>query len=166
MISNISLNKYLNDLASLKPAPGGGSAAGLSACLGVSLLCMVANFSMGKRFIKTKSKAKNILNSLEKIKNNLNLLVYLDIEVYNLVVLARDLDNATKIKAYSQSRDVAYAICYNCYEALKLAGDLVDISNFNLVSDLEAAVYLLEGAFKSANIFVEINNNAIKAIRG
>ena len=47
-----ALKKYIDDLADKKPAPGGGCAAALVASLGVGLLSMVANFTIGKEKYK------------------------------------------------------------------------------------------------------------------
>ena len=41
-----SLSDYLEDLASDKPAPGGGSAAALVAASAVGLISMVARFTL------------------------------------------------------------------------------------------------------------------------
>ena len=48
MYNEGSLKQYLNDLAAKLPAPGGGSAAALTAALGASLISMVLNFTIGK----------------------------------------------------------------------------------------------------------------------
>ncbi|MEW5758549.1 MAG: cyclodeaminase/cyclohydrolase family protein [Candidatus Omnitrophota bacterium] len=166
MKKNLLLNKYLDDLASSLPTPGGGSASALAGCLGTGLLCMVGLFSTGKKFKDTRSKTKKILEDLENIRNNLKLLVFLDTEAYNLVVLARNLDNGVKIKAYEECVNISNIICQNCYNAIALARQLVKVSNFYLISDLEAGVYLLEAAFKSANLFMKENNDAVSALRG
>ncbi len=42
------LQKYLDELASAQPTPGGGSAAALSGALGAGLACMVARLTLGK----------------------------------------------------------------------------------------------------------------------
>ena len=39
------LKTYLEDLAAKQPTPGGGSAAALSAAIGVSLMTMSANYT-------------------------------------------------------------------------------------------------------------------------
>ena len=43
-----SLQEYLDDLASDKPTPGGGSTAALSGAMGAALVCMVARLTLGK----------------------------------------------------------------------------------------------------------------------
>ena len=47
MYNEKPLRDYLNDLAARRPAPGGGSAAALSAAIGASLMSMVANYTAG-----------------------------------------------------------------------------------------------------------------------
>ena len=43
-----TLGSFLDDLASAKPAPGGGSAAALAGSIGGCLVSMVANLTVGK----------------------------------------------------------------------------------------------------------------------
>ena len=47
-----SLKKYIDDLSAKLPAPGGGSAAALTGALGVSLILMVLNYTVGKEKYK------------------------------------------------------------------------------------------------------------------
>ncbi len=42
------LYTYLDDLASDRPTPGGGSTAALSGAMGAALACMVARLTVGK----------------------------------------------------------------------------------------------------------------------
>ncbi|NOZ64318.1 MAG: cyclodeaminase/cyclohydrolase family protein [Caldiserica bacterium] len=66
------LKPYLEDLASAKPAPGGGSAAALVGALAASLVCMVANFTVGKeKYREFEETAKKVLQEAEKIKDAL-----------------------------------------------------------------------------------------------
>ena len=64
------LKKYLDDLASNKPAPGGGSAAALTAAAGVALISMVANFTLGKEKYKSvEAKIKEVLQEAENLRH-------------------------------------------------------------------------------------------------
>lgn len=58
-----TFKKYLNDLSARKPSPGGGSAAALAFCIGISLLEKSINYSSGKNF-KQNDKIR-ILNNLK-----------------------------------------------------------------------------------------------------
>ena len=58
-----SFIKYLKDLGARKPAPGGGSAAALALCVGISLIQKAINYSSGKN-LKQNDKVK-AFNSLK-----------------------------------------------------------------------------------------------------
>ena len=49
---NQELEEFLEDLASSKPAPGGGSAAAVAGALAAALSSMVANLTVGKEQYK------------------------------------------------------------------------------------------------------------------
>ena len=70
--------KYLKDLASKTPAPGGGSAGALSFCLGVSLIEMALNLSTDKK----DKKLKKLFLSLKKVKDKVLPYIDLDGEVF------------------------------------------------------------------------------------
>lgn len=81
--------EYLDDLAAKKPAPGGGSAAAAVGALGVSLLSMVANFTVGKeKYKEVQPEIQEILSSSEKLRAELQKLVDEDIAAYQEVSAA------------------------------------------------------------------------------
>ena len=47
-----TIGKFLDDLASEAPTPGGGGAAALSGALGAALVSMVCNLTIGRRTMK------------------------------------------------------------------------------------------------------------------
>jgi len=49
MITQISVEKFLDDLASGAPTPGGGSAAAIIGAMGAALVSMVCNVTIGKK---------------------------------------------------------------------------------------------------------------------
>ena len=49
MITQASVAKFLDDLASGAPTPGGGSAAAIMGAMGAALISMVCNVSIGKK---------------------------------------------------------------------------------------------------------------------
>jgi len=57
---------YLNDLSRKKPSPGGGSAAALALCVGISLIQKAIVYSSGKN-LKQNNKAKALNNLKYKI---------------------------------------------------------------------------------------------------
>ena len=145
MYKDQSLKQYLDDLAAKLPAPGGGSAAALNAALGVSLISMVINFTLGKPKYAVYEKAlQQTLEKSEKLRNEFLNLVDLDVIAY-------------KSKNLKDSLNVPFMICRLCYEGAKLCPDLIKKGNINLISDVAVAAILLESAFASAYFNVDIN---------
>jgi len=145
MYKDTSLKKYLDDLAAKIPAPGGGSAAALTAGLGVSLLSMVVNFTLGKpKYAKYENELKEILEKSEKLREEFLNLVDLDVKAY-------------QSKNIRDALNVPFALSRLCFEGIKLCIPLVKKGNVNLISDVAVAAILLEGAFASAYVNVDIN---------
>ncbi|MCK4463084.1 MAG: cyclodeaminase/cyclohydrolase family protein [Candidatus Omnitrophica bacterium] len=159
---NETLKKYLNDLASNKPAPGGGSASAVTAALGVSLLLMVANFTTGKKYEKVESTIKKIIRQLSNYKKKLELLTDKDIEVYKKVDSALKLPISPKRStlletALKNAAKVPLKICETSHLALKNVPLLLKKGNENLLTDVECGALFLKSAFAAAKINVDIN---------
>ena len=155
---NHTLKNYLDSLSARAPVPGGGSAAALAGSLGAALISMVANYSLGKN--KSKSVERQIKNTLlksEKIRKRLLELVDLDAQAYLGVVKTRRSKGAVKRKALKKARAVPMETCRLCYAAIQLTPLLVEKGNRYLMSDVQAAAELLEAAFHSAMINVQID---------
>lgn len=140
-----SLKKYLDDLAAKIPAPGGGSAAALTAALGASLISMVINFTLGKpKYLKYENELKEILYKSERLRNEFLDLVDKDVSAY-------------QSKNIRDALDVPFMVCRLCFEGIKLCPALITKGNINLISDVGVAAFLLEAAFSSAYFNVKIN---------
>ncbi|MCX5714845.1 MAG: cyclodeaminase/cyclohydrolase family protein [Candidatus Omnitrophica bacterium] len=145
MYCDKSLKVYLDDLAARLAAPGGGSAAALNAALGVSLISMVINFTIGKpKYAANEEELKNILEKSEKLRQEFLNLVDLDVTAYQ----GRDARNAL---------NVPLMVARLCFEGIKLCPTLIKKGNVNLISDVACAAVFLESAFTSAFFNVEIN---------
>ncbi len=139
------LERYLDDLAAKISAPGGGSAAALTAALGASLISMVVNFTLGKpKYAKSDKELKSILEKSEKLRAEFLRLVDLDIVAY-------------RSKNIRDALNVPFMVCRLCFEGAKLCVPLITKGNVNLVSDVAVAAVLLESGFSSAYINVAIN---------
>ena len=140
-----SLKRYSDDLAGRLPAPGGGSAAALSACLGVSLISMVVNFTIGKpKYARYQKYLKATLGQSEKLRKRLLGLVDADVAAY-------------KSKDLKRSLGVPLEAARLCFDAAKLCPGLIEKGNRNLISDVAVAAQLLESAFAAARANVDIN---------
>jgi len=145
MYKDGSIRKYLDDLAAKLPAPGGGSAAALTAGLGAGLISMVVNFTLGKpKYAPFEADLKKILKKSEELRGKFLSLVDLDVVAY-------------KSKNIRNALDIPFMVCRLCFEAIKLCPGLVKKGNRHLISDVMVAAVLLESAFASASANVEIN---------
>lgn len=142
---NKTITKYLDDLAARLPAPGGGSAAALTAAMGASLISMVVNFTLGKpKYAGYENELRRILEKSEKLRLEFLNLVDLDVVAY-------------KSKNIRDALNVPFMVARLCFEGIKLCPALVKKGNRNLVSDVAVAAIFLESAFVSAYFNVEIN---------
>lgn len=145
MYKNKTLKKYLDDLAAKLPAPGGGSAAALNAALGVSLISMVVNFTLGKlKYAAYEKELKEIFEKSEALRKEFLDLVDLDVSAY-------------KSKNLKDAINTPFMLASLCFEAIKLCPFLIEKGNRNLISDVAVAAVMLEAAFVSAYFNVEIN---------
>lgn len=145
-----SLKKYSDDLAAKLPAPGGGSAAALTASVGVSLISMVINFTIGKpRYARYEKYLRGALNKSEKLRNRFLQLVDLDAVAY-------------KSKNIKKALIVPLEVARLCFEGIKLCPELIRKGNVNLISDVGVAAVFLEAAFASAVFNVDINLKYLK----
>lgn len=160
-----SIRSYLDDLAAKRPTPGGGSAAALVGATGAGLLSMVANFSK-------EEVVKKILQKTEDLRRELTELVDRDVAVYQKVSAAYKLPKEKPVQKRKRSKAIQDAlkealtvpleICKLCHEAIKLCGELAEKGNVSLISDVGVGVCLLEAAFQSALLNVEINLKGLK----
>ena len=150
MYINKSLRKYLDDLAAKLPAPGGGSAAAFTAGLGVALICMVINFTIGKpKYARYKKDLTQMLSKSERMKKRLLELVDLDV----LAFKSRDINKAM---------GVPLEVCRLSFKASRLCPPLIKRGNINLISDVAVAAILLEAGFSGALFNVRINLKYLK----
>ncbi len=167
--------QYMDDLAGKKPAPGGGSAAAAAGALGVSLLSMVANFTVRpsspqavrRSSPQVEAEVQEVLSSAEKLRSELQKLIDEDIVAYRRVSAAYKMPKDSEKEKTARSKaiqaalkeamSVPLAICRNLYEAIGLCEPLLKKGNVNLVSDVGVAAELIAAAFVSAVLNVEIN---------
>ena len=155
------IHKYLEDLAARKPAPGGGSAAALQAAMGVALMSMVANYTVGnEKYKDVEKRAADLLVKSDRYRTELGELVDKDVEAYkNLSEGMKKHKKGTQEleDVYKKAIEPPYETCKIASECLKLCGELVEIGNRNLITDTAIAAIMLEGAFFSAKYNVYIN---------
>jgi len=167
MYNKGSIEAYLNDLAARKSAPGGGSAAALTAATGAALMSMVANYTLGNpKYKDSEERAREILKKSEEARKGLQGLIDADVEAYGKLSKAlKGVGSRVEgvgDEVYKAAMRPPYEVCKICAELLKLCEELVECGNKNLITDTAIAAICLEGAFFSAKFNVYINLKYIK----
>jgi len=164
---------YVEDLASRKPAPGGGSGAALAGALGAAAASMAANFTIGRqKYADVEPQVKTALADLDRVRAELLTLVDEDVKAYSQVGPAYQMprtteeEKAARAAAIQDALHVACGVplraCAAALDALEACEVLVNICNRMLVSDVAVGAMLAEAAFRAAHVNVEINLNAMK----
>lgn len=150
MYKDKTLLQYLDDLAGKLPAPGGGSASAATAALGVALLSMVINFTLGKpKYAAHEKELTASLQDCERLRNEFLRLVDEDVAAYSSKDLQRSLD-------------VPLTVCRLAHEAAHLCPVVCEKGNVNLISDVAVAIALMDAAFAGGYWNVDINLKMLK----
>lgn len=169
--------KFLNEVDSSSPAPGGGSVSALASSLGASLGRMVAHLSFGKKKYEANSdeaKAAFVKNfdELLKIKEELNILIDKDSEAYNTVMAAFKLPKETEEEKAIRSAEIQkctkfaiqtpYDIVVLSGKAISLLGTIMEYGNQNAITDIGVGTLLLMTGLEGGILNVKVNLSSIE----
>jgi len=158
-----TIDRYLDKLAEASPIPGGGSAAALVGALGISLLSMVTGYILKRKSGEVPHKRlSEILEFTLASRRCLRRLMDEDEIAYLKLSkgkkeLARDIS-----RLYRRATDVPFEVCTILKEAIKSCEELLSYCRGSIVSDLWEAALLLDAAFLSAELNVEINIHGVR----
>jgi methenyltetrahydrofolate cyclohydrolase len=163
------LRIFLKDLASSLMSPGGGSAAALTAAMGVGLIEMVSRIDE-KRFRKKRLSAapsQRHAKACRPIRIRLERLITKDVEAFlKLTAIPKEKRSGDGYqKTLKLSAGVPFDICRLCYQAALIADAEKPYVSKWLYSDLLESTILLEAAFRSAVLNVNCNLFIIKDLR-
>lgn len=165
--------EFLAQSASSAPTPGGGSVSAYVGALGASMVCMVANLTVGKEKYKdVEPQVKVILEKGEKLLSDLKSGLTQDIEEFSnfmaVLKLPKDTEEQKQVRSAKMQEvlvsatDTPLGIAQNCFAVLELALELAPIGNKGAISDVGVAAYLAESALKAAMFSVDINLPQVK----
>jgi len=173
MLTESPVNVFLEELASAKPAPGGGSAAALCGATGAALISMVCNLTIGKKkYAEVEPQIKDILAKADALRLKLIGLIEKDIAAYTEVSAAyklpreTDAEKAARSEAIQKSLKAAtmppMGIVEACVETLKLCMPTAEMGNIAAVSDAGVGAVAAEAGMRSAAMNVLINLGMIE----
>jgi len=167
------LGTFRDALASDSPTPGGGSAAMVTATLGLGLVVMAlritANKAADRVFLDT------LILSGERLMAELSAHAEADIAVFDAYIAALKLPKATddekaaRRAALQEATVAATEIPLNAaqtaLEAIDLAGQAATLATTQIVSDVGAGAATLRGAVEAVLYAVDVNLRGLDDIR-
>lgn len=163
-----TLQKYLEELSSNSPTPGGGNVAALCGVLSASLGVMVCNLTIGKKkYIEVEQEMKELKEKLNAYSEKFILLGKNDNEAFDRVMdafkLPKETDEQKKMrteaieKATFEAAYVPAEVIKNCREVIPLLETISQKGNQNSLSDAGVAIAVISAASQSAFLNVLIN---------
>ena len=132
MIAEQSLRRFLDELASSAPTPGGGSAAAVMGAMGAALVSMVCNLTIGKKnYDGVEADMCQALGEAEALRQRLNGMIAADAQAFDALMAAyklprtSDEDKMARDRviqdALKQATDVPLACAEACARVIELA---------------------------------------------
>jgi len=167
------LQTYLDDAASGKPAPGGGSVSACVGALGAALVAMVGNLTAGReKFAAVDEQARGMIARAEALRARLGRLLQDDTVAYNGVMAAYRMPKDTDEQRGARKRavqdglivaaNVPLEICRAAVAVCRLAQTAAEIGNPAAVTDAAIGAVLGEAAAIGAALNVRINLGSIE----
>lgn len=157
-----SVGTFPDLVAAGTPAPGGGSVAAHCGMLSAALGQMMCNLTAGKKkFAEVEGQVKTVLAQLETLKGTLRQAIEEDAQSFNGVLKAMKLPKETDAEKLARDTAIQEATKHavsvplrtaeQSFAVLELLGELAEIGNPNVLTDLavgaQLAVLAIRGAY-------------------
>lgn len=164
----LNLSSFLDDLASVEPTPGGGSAAALAGALGAALAAMVARLTVGrKRYVDVDAQMQAVLAEAEPLRGRLTSLVAEDAQAYEQVRAAYRLPKETGEQQAARQAAIQAAMrrasltplqtMQACLDVLRLLEQAAILGNVNAATDGAVGALLAQAGLAGAALNVRVN---------
>lgn len=152
-IGSQKVDGLLKELASGKPAPGGGSAAALAGAMGAGLVHKVIVLTIGKKkYEEVEEHFNQLKRQISKLQEELLSLVDEDTQAYLAVVKSKGSQGSVLGAA-----EVPLKTAQKSFEVLKMAAYVSEYGNQNLRSDAFVAMELAQVGVYGALENVRVN---------
>ncbi len=162
-LTDTKLEGFVAEVASVSPAPGGGSVAALSGTLAAALTSMVANNALKKKKVDRQA-VKELLDELLPLRESLLAAVDADTDAFNLVMKALalpkdppDVRQRALVHATKQATRVPLQVVEHCALLTDIMVKVTAHARKSLASDLGVGVETLACAVQGAAYNVLIN---------
>src|SRR5271156_3605650 len=172
-VTDDSVEKFLDDLSSGHPTPGGGSAAAVMGAMGAALVSMVCNVTLGKKgYEGVEAEMRAILQESEKVRRRLTDMMAQDIAAFGSMLAAYKMPKASDAEKTARAAaiqaglrratEVPLDCARACAEVIALSRRASEHGYLNVISDGGVGVLAGFTALRSAALNVYINAPALK----
>lgn len=170
---SMTVERFVDEVSSNSPAPGGGSVAALAGSLGAALAAMVANLTVGKAgYEPAWASSSALAERAQAVKAALLAAVDEDTKSFDGVLAAMRLPKGTEEEkgaraaaiaaAYEKATAVPLATARLCLQALELAEQAAVTGNRNSASDAGVGALLAKAGLDAAILNVRINLPSVR----
>lgn len=171
-LTDLTLDRFVSEIASPSPAPGGGSCAAYSASVGAALVEMMAHLSFGKKSYEGKTlEEKTIFEQsyleISKIKDQLVILVDKDTAAFEKVMAAFKLPKETEEEKTARKQaiddatwlcvDVPYKTAILSKQGIETAAKMISLGNQNAITDIGVGILMLHTGLEGAILNIKVN---------
>jgi formiminotetrahydrofolate cyclodeaminase len=172
-IAGQTVERFLQELASDAPTPGGGPVAALEGAMGAALISMVCNLTIDKAgYEEAQERVRGILVEAEQARASFLELADRDAHAFDGVMEAfkmpkeTDAEKAARSQAiqrgYEEAARPPLEIGKLAVTQMEFAHEITEIGNAQAASDGACAAQALAASVWSATFNVEINAAALK----
>ncbi len=166
----MEIEKFLEQLSSDRPTPGGGSASALAGAVSASLVAMVAGLSLRKKESGHKEMEEIRKKALD-IRKRLFRAIAEDSKSFDAVMKAFRLPRNSERERRRRSQEIQNAyrkatltpqlVCQHSLQLLEYSKTLIIKGNPNAISDAGVAAFLADTAVAGGLLNIEINLAAV-----
>jgi formiminotetrahydrofolate cyclodeaminase len=162
------MERFLDDLASGAPTPGGGSAAAIIGAMGAALVSMVCSVTLGKKGLEAVApEMKTVREQSEKLRLRLTAMVAEDVAAFDALMAAYRLPKASEVDKTRRAEAIQSNLraatetpldCARaCAQVIGLAQRAGENGYSGVISDAGVGVLAAHTALRSAALNVYIN---------
>ncbi|NPV70854.1 MAG: glutamate formimidoyltransferase [Firmicutes bacterium] len=172
-LTDMSVKRFVQELASNSPAPGGGSVAALSAAMSAGLLSMVLGLTLGReKFADVEGELYPLKEKTRALHTRLLELANIDTDTFNEVMATLKLPRETEEQkqersariqaAYKKAVGVPLEVAEKCVGLLEMCPVIAEKGNPSALSDAGVAANMAYAGLEGAAMNVRINLGSIK----
>ncbi|MBF6613432.1 MAG: cyclodeaminase/cyclohydrolase family protein [Chloroflexi bacterium] len=171
-LAKMTVEEFIEELASANPTPGGGSASALAGAMAAAMVEMACNLTVGReKFRDVEVELQTVRGRAKDLRLRMLAAVDKDTEAYNAVSQAYKLPRTGDTEKAARTAAIQSALQYATEVPLKVARAAAETSelavvameksNPNVASDARVARLLADAARDGAIANVEINLGSI-----